>query len=222
MNSSSPEAYQICELPGCFKFPASIPRRFRAQDELGFDSFTAIVGFRDWHLVNDLVLTSNCLWQQIKGRVTFRDLGRVVSLLPGESAFLLPGKYELGFLDPEPQALLSIMPDEPLRRLVRGYDGAHCMVHGSGSRPTSERIFRTSQFGRMDWVPGSHARTVLGDLLQEPVDYRLVDGLAAGPCQSLKNEVPPVLPEEGVGSKPKPYQQLEELWAMRRAQGAGD
>ena len=119
----------------------------------------------------------------------------------------MPGEYELVFLDPEPLALLSIMPDEPLRRLVRGISPVHRMMHCPLCKPTSERIYRTSQFCRTDWVPGSHTGTVLRDLLRDPVDLRLVDALVAGPCRKLRLEEPTFPSEDRMYA-----QDLEQLW----------
>lgn len=192
MKSNSENAYQICELPRRFKLPASVPRRFRVREQLGFGSFSSLVGFRDWHLVNDLMLSGNCLWQQQRGRATICDPRDIVTLLPGDSAFLLPGECEIQFLDPEPLAEISVVPDEPLCRLLRQFWEAHGML--TQMTPTDRRIHALWKRYRRNTEWGRRAEMALRDLLVTPPDIRLVEALAAGPCRELRFEKLPSNP----------------------------
>jgi hypothetical protein len=186
MKSNSEKASQICELPRRFKLPASVPRQFRVQEELGFGSFSSLVAFSDWHLVNHLKLTSNCLWQQQRGRATIVDSTDIVTLVPEESVFLLPGEYEIQFPDPEPVAEISVVPDEPLCRLLRQYWDAHGML--TEMTPTDRRIHSLWKGYRRNTEPGRRAENALRDLLVTPSDFRLIEALVSGPCRALKFE----------------------------------
>lgn len=192
MKSNSENASQICELPRRFKLGASIPRRFRVQEQIGFNSFSSLVTFSDWHLVNHLRLTNNCLWQQRRGRATIVDSSDIVSLLPDESTFILPGEYEIQFLDPEPLAEISVVSDEPLCRLLRQFWEAHGML--TQMALTDRRIHSLWKGYRRNTEPGRRAEMALRDLLATPSDFRLIEALASGPCRELKFEKLPSNP----------------------------
>lgn len=187
MKTSVQSVHPSCELPRCFKLPASVPRRFRVQDQLGFDSFSARIAFGSWEKVHDFHLDRLCIWQQQRGPVTI-SASETTLLLPGECAILLPDQYELSFVDPDSEAVVSILADEAIRRLLRLYPAAHGLMRYFP--PSASRIFRLPMSGLSEKVTPDHTRGLLRGLLTAPVSIPLVQALASGPCTDMALEEP--------------------------------